>query len=147
MLVRVQAITNKVLIGQNGNAFTLYEMEITQRIELPENKNAIGITRRSGDPDSKSNFDTKVCHIRFGVKELFQMTMFYCQSFTEDDIPDRLWQEAEYGINQEGNDAELENLLNYKILKNLEVILHPGMRHFFDIGRDKSSLKLAVDEN
>lgn len=91
MLVRVQAINNKVLIGENGNAFTLYEMEITQRIELPENKNAIGITRRSGDPDSKSNFDTKVSHIRFGVKELFQMTMFYCQSFTEDDIPDRLW--------------------------------------------------------
>ena len=63
--------------------------------------------------------------------------MFYCQSFSDDDIPDRLWQEAEYGINQEGNDHELENLLNYKILKNLEVILHPGMRHFFEIGRDK----------
>ena len=65
--------------------------------------------------------------------------MFYCSSFTDDDIPDKLWQEAEYGINQQGNDLELENLLNFKIFKNLEVILHPAMRSFFEIGRDANS--------
>ena len=65
------------------------------------------------------------------------MIMFYCQSFTDDDIPDKLWQEAEYGITQQGNDNELEDLLNYKIFKNLEVIMHPAMRNFFEIGRER----------
>lgn len=58
------------------------------------------ITRASGDPDMQSNFETKTSKLCFGVKDLFQMLMFYCQSFTDDDIPDKLWQEAEYGINQ-----------------------------------------------
>ena len=65
--------------------------------------------------------------------------MHYCQSFTDDDIPDKLWQEAEYGITQSGNDVELENLLNFKILKNLEVVLHPAMRLFFEVGQEKSN--------
>ena len=60
--------------------------------------------------------------------------MFYCQSFTEDDIPDRLWMEAEQGIMQQGNELELEMLLNDKVFKNLEVISHPAMRSFFQIG-------------
>ena len=74
--------------------------------------------------------------LRFGVKDLFQMLMLNCQSFTEADIPDKLWQEAEYGINESGNEFELEKLLNDKILKNLEVVMHPAMRNFFEIGRD-----------
>ena len=44
------------------------------------------------------------------------MLMLNCQSFTEADIPDKLWQEAEYGINESGNEIELERLLNDKIL-------------------------------
>ena len=112
-------------------------MEETQRIESITDKNAIKITRRSGDPDNQSTFELKSCHLKFGVKDLFQMIMFYCQSFTDDDIPDKLWQEAEYGITQQGNDTELEDLLNYKIFKNLEVIMHPAMRNFFEIGRER----------
>lgn len=74
-------------------------MEETQRIEQLENKNVIRITRLSGDPTVESVFETATVRIKFGVKDLFQMIMFYCQSFTDDDIPDKLWQEAEYGIN------------------------------------------------
>ena len=66
-------------------------MEETQRIETIGNKNAIRITRASGDPESQSNFEMKTCRLRFGVKDLFQMVMYYCQSFTDDDIPDKLW--------------------------------------------------------
>lgn len=135
--VRVRAINNKVLIGQNSNPYTEYEMEETQRIESITDKNTIKITRHSGDPDNQSNFELRSCRLKFGVKDLFQMIMFYCQSFTDDDIPDKLWQEAEYGITQQGNDIELEDLLNYKIFKNLEVILHPAMRNFFEIGRER----------
>ena len=80
----------------------------------------------------------KTVRLRFGIKDLFQTIMHYCQSFTDDDIPDKLWQEAEYGITQSGNDVELENLLNFKIFKNLEVILHPAMRLFFEVGHEKS---------
>ena len=50
--LRVRAINYKVLIGQNGNPFTEYEMEETQRVESAEDKTAIRITRHSGDPDS-----------------------------------------------------------------------------------------------
>jgi len=75
-------------------------MEETQRIEQTENKNAIRITRLSGDPEQKSTFDVKTCKLKFVVKDLFNMLMFYCQSFTDDDIPGKLWQEAEYGITQ-----------------------------------------------
>ena len=135
--IRVRAINNKILIGQNSNPYTEYEMEETQRIESITDKNTIKITRHSGDPDNQSNFELKSCHLKFGVKDLFQMIMFYCQSFTDDDIPDKLWQEAEYGITQQGNDNELEDLLNYKIFKNLEVIMHPAMRNFFEIGRER----------
>ena len=123
--VRVRAISNKVLIGHNGNPYTEYEMESTQRIESIMDRNTIKITRHSGDPEAQSNFEIRTCHLKFGVKDLFQMIMFYCQSFTDDDIPDKLWQEAEYGITQQGNDRELEDLLNDKIFKNLEVIMHP----------------------
>lgn len=59
--------------------------------------------------------------------------MLYCQSFTDEDIPDRLWQESEYGITQEENIRELENLLNFKIFSNLEVLMHPAIRSFFNI--------------
>lgn len=141
--LRVRALNNKVLIGQNGNPFTEYEMEIFHRIDKTNDKNIIKITRRSGDPEAQSNFELKSCNLRFGVKDLFQMIMFYCQSFTDDDIPDKLWQEAEYGITQQGNDCELEDLLNYKIFKNLEVLLHPAMRNFFEIGRDRSNTRIV----
>jgi len=66
------------------------------------------------------------------------MLILNCQSFTDDEIPDKLWQEAEYGINQQGNDVELETLLNYKILKNLEAMMQPEIRHFFELGRDQN---------
>ena len=72
------------------------------------------------------------------------MLMLNCQSFTEADIPDKLWQEAEYGINESGNEIELERLLNEKILQNLEVIMHPAMRNFFEIGRDKPLLNSTL---
>ena len=72
------------------------------------------------------------------------MLMLNCQSFTEADIPDKLWQEAEYGINESGNEIELERLLNEKILQNLEVIMHPAMRNFFEIGRDKTQLNSTL---
>ena len=140
--VRVRAISNKVLIGHNGNPYTEYEMESTQRIESIMDRNTIKITRHSGDPEAQSNFEIRTCHLKFGVKDLFQMIMFYCQSFTDDDIPDKLWQEAEYGITQQGNDRELEDLLNDKIFKNLEVIMHPQMRNFFEIGRERNQTTL-----
>ena len=140
--VRVRAISNKVLIGHNGNPYTEYEMESTQRIESIMDRNTIKITRHSGDPEAQSNFEIRTCHLKFGVKDLFQMIMFYCQSFTDDDIPDKLWQEAEYGITQQGNDRELEDLLNDKIFKNLEVIMHPQMRNFFEIGRERNPTTL-----
>ncbi len=92
------------MIDQGGNPFTLYEMDVTQRIELPEKKNAIVITHRSGDPEGNRNLESKVCGLKFEEKDLFQIRRFYCKAFGADDIPDRLWQEAEYGINQEGND-------------------------------------------
>ena len=98
--VRVRAISNKVLIGHNGNPYTEYQMESTQRIESIMDRNTIKITRHSGDPEAQSNFEIRTCHLKFGVKDLFQMIMYYCQSFTDDDIPDKLWQEAEYGITQ-----------------------------------------------
>ena len=98
--LRIRVLSNKVLIGQNGNPFTEYEMEETQRIESVSDKNSIKITRHSGDPQAQSNFELKTCQLKFGVKDLFQTIMFYCQSFTEDDIPGKLWQEAEYGITQ-----------------------------------------------
>jgi len=134
--LRAKAITSKVLIV-DGNAQIHYEMELIQRIERVENKNAIRITGKFSDPDASSNFETKTGHLRFGVKELFRVLMPNCQSFTDDDIPDKLWQEAEYGINQPGNDSELEHLLNYKIFKNLEVVTHPALRNFFEVGREK----------
>ena len=140
--MRVRAISNKVLIGHNGNPYTEYEMESTQRIESIMDRNTIKITRHSGDPEAQSNFEIRTCHLKFGVKDLFQMIMFYCQSFTDDDIPDKLWQEAEYGITQQGNDRELEDLLNDKIFKNLEVIMHPQMRNFFEIGRERNPTTL-----
>jgi len=65
------------------------------------------------------------------------MLMLNCKSFDEEDIPGTLWQEAEHGMNQEGNEAELEKLLNDKILKNIEVVMHPAMRNFFEVGRDR----------
>ena len=99
MSLRARVNSYRVLIGENGTAFTQYEMEITQRIEVNDTKSAIQITRKSGDPEQKSNFEIKTTKLRFGVKDLFQILMFYCTSFTDDDIPDKLWQEAEYGIN------------------------------------------------
>ena len=50
--LRVRALNNKVLIGENGNAFTQYEMELSQRFETTDNKSQIRITRLSGDPES-----------------------------------------------------------------------------------------------
>lgn len=44
-------------------------------------------------------------------------------------------------MNQAGNEAELEKLLNDKVLKNLEVVMHPAMRNFFEVGRDKSNVQ------
>ena len=64
--------------------------------------------------------------------------MFYCQSFTDDDIPDRLWQEAEYGIKQSENGQVLEDLLNNKIFRTVEILLHPGIRQFFEFQKDQS---------
>ena len=61
-------------------------------------RNTIRITGITKDPEALSNFDLKTCRLRFGVKDLFELLMYYCQSFTDDDIPDKLWQEAEYGI-------------------------------------------------
>ena len=63
-------------------------------------RNTIKITGITNDPEALSNFDLKTCRLRFGVKDLFELLMYYCQSFTDDDIPDKLWQEAEYGITQ-----------------------------------------------
>lgn len=111
-------------------------MELEQRTELTEiNKNVIRITGGASNDGGESRFDTKYFRLRFGVKQLFQMLMLNCQSFSESDIPEKLWQEAEDGRNEIGNDIELEKLLNDKVLKNLEVIMHPAMRNFFEIGR------------
>ena len=64
--------------------------------------------------------------------------MYYCPSFTEDDIPDRLWQEAEYGIKQSENGQVLEDILNNKVFKTVEILIHPGIRQFFEFQKDKS---------
>ena len=62
--------------------------------------------------------------------------MFYCQTFTEDDIPNKLWMEIQQGAMQQGNEQDLEMMLNDKIFKNLEIMTHPAMRSFFQIGTE-----------
>ena len=118
--MRARPLQHKVSIAYEGHAFTQYEMELTQRTEQTDiDHKVIRITGGASSIEGgggESKFDTKQIKLRFGVKDLFQMLMLNCQSFTEADIPDKLWQEAEYGINESGNENELERLLNDKIL-------------------------------
>ena len=62
---------------------------------LPSKKD---FTASAVTEDQDKFCETKTWNIKFCVKDFFQVVMLYCQSFTDEDIPDRLWQESEYGI-------------------------------------------------
>lgn len=75
----MRPIAHKVSIGEEGQAYTQYEMEMMQRIEQKEmNKKVIRITGGASNDGGESRFDAKYCKLRFGVKELFQMLMLNC---------------------------------------------------------------------
>lgn len=76
--------------------------------------------------------------IRVNVRDIFQAIMYYCPKFTEEDIPDPLWQEAEYGIKQSDNGNVLEDTLNNRVFKCIEILLHPGIRQFFEFQKKNS---------
>ena len=92
--VRVKVINNKVVIGDGNNAITEYSLKVTQCLEDSKDPTVVRIVKPKGEEDDKRNsgrFTTITWKINIYVKELFQAIMYYCPSFTEDDIPDRLW--------------------------------------------------------
>ena len=91
----MKVVDNKVVIGDGNTAITEYVLQVTQRIEDSKDPTVVRIVRPKGEEEKdkrhSSRFTTHTWKITINVRDLFQAIMFYCQSFTDDDIPDRLW--------------------------------------------------------
>ena len=93
--IKVKVVDNKVVIGDGNNAITEYVLQVTQRIEDSKDPTVVRIVKPKGEEEkdkrNSSRFTTNTWKIKINVKDLFQALTFYCPSFTDDDIPDRLW--------------------------------------------------------
>ena len=99
--IKAKVVDNKVVMGNGNTAINEYILQITQSLDENSDKGTIRIVQSKEDEGKitqSSRYSTFVWKIRINVRDLFQAIMFFCPKFTEEDIPDPLWQEAEYGI-------------------------------------------------